>query len=720
LSRPTTSGGRATTAVLLAAALMIPTASPTSAAQRPVPSFASGVGLVRVTVVVRDRSGALVHGLKREDFAVSEDGKPQTIETFDFEDLPTEHAPDAEQVATPPLLRRPAPTGATSVTGAPTGATGARAAAGAATPPKPAPPATATDLGGRRLVVLFFDTNGMEPEQLRRSVTSAQDYVRSRMTASDSVAVVSLGSGLSVLQDFTADRAALARALGRLIGATDAADTSADPGSDVGSDSDAFSPDTSELDLFNIDRRLRAIEDLSKALAGVVQKKSVIYYSGGMSGVGADNQVELRAAIDHAVKANLSVYPVDVRGLEAVVPGGDARQASAAGTGVYSGGALRQQFDQQFASQDTLASLASDTGGRAFFDNNDFAGVYERVVQDSSAYYVLGYASSNAAKDGHFRRVTIKVRQPDLRVEHRSGYYAERDFQHAGREDRERQLEDQLLMELSSTDFPVWVQSAHFRTAADRYYVPVSIAVPGSALPPAPAGDKQRLTLDLAGVVHDEAKRAVARLRDTLSVNRADLRQKNVQYRTGFVLPPGKYSLKVVVREDEGGSFGSFEAELTVPDLRRSPVKVSSVVFGTQLAPAAHGDPPSPLARDGEELLPSVTHVVTSSQPLYFYYEVYEPARDPAGRPRVLTSIAFYRGGVRRYETPQLAVEQLTAGDRKAATVELAVPAASLKPGLYTCQVNVIDDVAGSFAFPRLALLVRPDPPRPAREAPAR
>jgi VWFA-related protein len=692
---------RATTASLLTAALLLPAAPPARATQRSVPSFESGVGLVRVTVVVRDRSGALVRGLKREDFTISEDGKPQAIESFDFEDLPTEHAEETEQAAAPPLLRKPAPPGALGV-------------------PKPTPPAAGTDLGGRRLVVLFFDTNGMEPEQLQRGVASAQDYVRQRMTASDAVAVVALGTSLSILQDFSADRRALERALGRLIGVTDVADTSADSGSDVASDADAFSPDTSELDLFNIDRRLRAIEDLSKALAGVVQKKSVIYFSGGISGVGADNQVELRAAIDRAVKANLSVYPVDVRGLEAVVPGGDARQASAAGSGAYSGAALRQQFDQQIASQDTLASLASDTGGHAFFDDNDFAGVYERVVQDSSAYYVLGYASSNAAKDGRFRRVTIKVGRPDLRVEHRSGYYGERDFQHAGREDRERQLEDQLLTELSSTDFPVWVQSAHFRSAADRYYVAVSVAVPGAALPPAPAVDKQQLSLDLVGVVHDEAKRAVARLRDTLSVNRADVRQRSVQYRTGFTLPPGKYRLKVVVREDEGGSFGSFEAELTVPDLRRSPVKVSSVVFGTQLAPAAHSDPPSPLARDGSELVPSVTHVVASSQPLYFYYEVYDPARDPAGRARVLTSIAFYRGGVRRYETPQLELEPLTAADRKAVPVELAVPAASLKPGLYTCQVNVIDDVAGSFSFPRLALLVRPDAPRPPREAPAR
>jgi VWFA-related protein len=665
---------------LLAAILAVP-ARPTAAQA---PTFEAGVALVRVSVVVRDKSGALVRGLKREDFTITEDDKPQAIEAFEVENLPTERATEPPELAsTPPVLKPASPS----------------------TPPTA--PAAASDLGGRRLVVLLFDTNGMEPEQLERSVASAQAYVDTRMTASDLVAVASVGTGLQIIQDFTSDRGLLKRALDRASGASDAGDTAADPTSDAASDADAFAADTSELDLFNIDRRLRAIEDLSKALAPVVQKKSVIYFSSGVSGMGADNQVELRAAIDRAVKANLSVYPVDARGLEAVVPGGDARQASTSGSDVYSGRAMTRQFDQQLASQDTLASLASDTGGRTFFDTNDFAGVYERVVQDSSAYYVLGFTSTNPAKDGKFRRVKVKVSRPDLRVEHRSGYYADRDFRHAGREDREMQLQDQLLSDLSATDFPVWIQSAHFRTGENRFYVPLSIAVPGSVLPMARSGDQEKTSLDLVGIVRDEAKRAVARIRDTLNVSGADVRKKSVQYRTGFTLPPGKYRLKVVVRENEGGAFGAFETDLVVPDLRKSPVKVSSVVFGTQLAPAVRVDPPSPLARDGSELVPSVTHVVSTTQPIYFYYEVYDPARNPEGDVRVLTNVAFFRGNARRYETPLVELKRLTSADRKAAVFELAVPAASLKPGLYTCQVNVIDDVAGTFAFPRIALLVR-------------
>src|SRR6185436_3904338 len=156
--------------------------------------------------------------------------------------------------------------------------------------------------------------------------------------------------------------------------------------------------------------------------------------------------------------------------------------------------------------------------------------------------------STNAARDGRFRRIKVRVGRSDLRVEHRSGYYAERDFAHARREDREQQLQDQLLSDLSATDFPVWLQTGHFRTGDNRFYVPLSVAVPGSALPPVPPGGQERATIDVIGVVRDEGKRAVARLRDTIHLtgdNAQDVRHKNVQYGTGFTVPPGKYRLKV-------------------------------------------------------------------------------------------------------------------------------------------------------------------------------
>jgi hypothetical protein len=98
-----------------------------------------------------------------------------------------------------------------------------------------------------------------------------------------------------------------------------------------------------------------------------------------------------------------------------------------------------------------------------------------------------------------------------------------------------------------------------------------------------------------------------------------------------------------------------------------------------------------------------VTHVVSAGQHLYFYYEVYEPAQPV----KLMTSIAFFRGKVRAFETPVVETTQLGGSDKKTAVFQFDVPASSLPPGLYTCQINIVDDSAGSFVFPRFQLFVR-------------
>ena len=411
----------------------------------------------------------------------------------------------------------------------------------------------------------------------------------------------------------------------------------------------------------------------------------------------------------------MSIYPVDTRGLTAIVPGGAASQASGrGGSSMFSGRGVSRQFDSQSASQDTLVALASDTGGKAFLDTNDFGGVYTKVIADTSAYYLLGYSSTNPARDGRFRRIRVRLNKPGLKpglkLEHRNGYYATRDFLHSGKEDRERQLQDQLMTDLSSTDLTVWMSTSFFRLSDDRFYVPVSIAVPGSEIPFAQSSTQDRATIDVIGLMRDPQQRPVGRLRDTVKLAvqpSQDVKRKTVQYETGFTLPPGQYRLKVVLRENQSGAIGSYERDVVVPDLRKLPVKLSSVVLGTQTQAVTERNAISPLARNGTMLVPSLTHVVSTGQPLYFYYEVYEPAVVQSGSPRLLTSIAFFRGKVKIYETPLVEVTRLDAPDRKAAIFQYSVPASALKPGYYTCQITVVDDVAGTFAFPRLPLLVR-------------
>ena len=678
----------------------------------------ANVNIVLNNVTVRDKkTGELIKGLKASDFTIVEDKKPQRVSSFDYQNV--------DQAA---VLAEKA-----TVTGKATIAQLLERNLGA----------SAQDLRDHRLIVVFFDLSSMQDEDIDRAVQAGEDYVNKQMQPADLVALVSLGTGLSMDQDFTSDKKALLRGLGKYNG-QDAASAGLTASGSTGStdgtsdDTTSFSADDSEYTSLNTDRQLFAIRTIAKSLERVDQKKSMLYFSGGLSRNGIENQASLRAATNEAAKANMAIYSVDTRGLQAFSPVGDASKGSLRGTSVYSGKASQAQFNANFASQETLGTLSADTGGKAFFDSNDFGPAFQQVQHDSEAYYIVGFKSTNQAHDGSFRHITIKVNRPDVTLQYRPGYYAPADFQHAKTEDRELALSEQLKSDLPATDVSVYLQALYFRLEENKFYVPISIIVPGSQVPFLKNGDKDKATLDIIGNVKNYQGVPVGNVRDTVKLNldaALGVKQKNIQYSTGFDLAPGRYHLKFVVRENQTGNMGSFETDLVVPDLKKSPLKLSSIVLASQRVPNAVKNSPSPLIRDGLEWIPNIPHVFRQDQHLYFLYEIYDPskqkadtsspdpgalkARPPLGGARVLTSIEFMMGGTKVYETPLVEATAINTPTRGAIDFQFDVPLAPLKPGTYVCQINVIDDAGGSFSFPRLALVVTgaaatPAPPPPA------
>ncbi len=678
-----------------AAVLLVPHLHADTGPQQ-APVFRANLSLVSVDVVVRDRDGNIVKGLTEADFTIVEDGRPQQVRTFAYQEIA---AAPAEAVTTSVLA----------------GVEERAVTAGkAAAEPPPAAPMRSEDLAGRRLVILLFDTSSMQPEDVQRSVDAARAFVRDDMSTADLVAVARVSSLLDVLTDFTSDRDIVSAALNQLAysdgtetpppSAQTAATDEQTAAATEDPDADA---DAAELEMFNNDVRLRALRALAESLTPIEQKKAILYFSAGMQRSGQDNQVELRGAINAAVRANVSIYPVDTRGLQAVVPGGDARQASGRGRGMFSGRGMAQQFARLASSQDTLVSLAADTGGRAFTNTNNFGDAFDRLQRDLSAYYLLGYSSTNTSKDGRFRRIQVRVKGDGYRVEARAGYYADRDFAHTSKADRETLLEEQLFADVSATDLPVIASAMYFRMAADKYYVPLAVSVPGSAVPVAEGA--REVTLDILGQIRDERGMPVGRLRQTMKLpagESATLGGKQILYQSGMTLPPGRFSIKAVVRENASGLMGTFEAPVTVPELATRPLKVSSVVLSSQLQ-AVNGRSDNPLIRDGVQIVPNLSHVVGRDQRLYFYYEVYDAGANPQQPVDLRTSLAFYRGAVKVLETPVLSRTTVDVQGRRATVFQLEVAPESFEPGLYTCQVNIIDEAAGQFAFPRLVFYVR-------------
>lgn len=654
--------------------------------------------LVLTNVVARDaRTGEVVHGLKVSDFQVWENGKPQQISTFDFQSV---------DMATP--------LNEATVSGLAAGPSASRSKAVVVASPE--------QLRNHRLIVMFFDLTSMQPEDLARCVDAARDFLRTRMQPADLVALVSLGNTLSVDQDFTADKDALIREVGAYNGTEGQGFAGgATANSNQEEDTTASTPDESEYNDVNTDRELFAIRSVAQSLEKIPEKKSMLYFSGGIQRDGIENQASLRAATNAAVRANLSIYSVDTRGLQAVLPLGDASTGSLRGNAAYNGGALMNNMNSNAATQEVMDTLSRDTGGKAFFDFNDFAPAFAQVQHDTSAYYAIGYRSTDTARDGKYRRLRIRIARPGIKLEYRQGYYAPADFRHSGREDRERELQEQLASDLPATDIAVYMDASYFRLDERRYFVPVSLLVPGSQIPFVKGGDRDKATLDIVGQVIDEVKRPIGEVRQTVKLDldpALQARQKNIEYTTSFNLPPGKYEMKFVVRENQTGRMGSFVAAITLPDMKKSPLKLSSIVLASMRQPSRRNDP---LVHGGQEYVPNISHVFRQNQHMYLLYEIYDPARakpggnEPKGvksgaKPGIdlRSSLELIQGATKVYETPMVRAQSVNVEGRDAVAFELDVPLAGLKPGQYLCQLNVVDDVAGSFAFPRFAVLVRP------------
>jgi len=248
--------------------------------------------LVLVNVVARDKKGNLVTNLKKEDFTLFEDGKKQEISSFDFENV--------DELAA---------AGAAESTVSGTAAQGTLLRGTQKAPPT-------LDARDRRLMLLFFDFSAMDPEQIDRSVDAAKKFVSTKMQPADLMALVSLATNMRVDLDFTDDKTRLLAALSAYTSGQGQGFENGNTGSAEGAaeTSGAFSADDTDFNTFSADRKLLALQSLMQALNKLPQKKSLIYFSNGISQSGVDNQSALRAATAAAVKANVSIYSLDIRG----------------------------------------------------------------------------------------------------------------------------------------------------------------------------------------------------------------------------------------------------------------------------------------------------------------------------------------------------------------------------------------------------------------------
>jgi hypothetical protein len=454
------------------------------------------------------------------------------------------------------------------------------------------------------------------------------------------------------------------------------------------------STEAQTYDLFSNDRRLRALREIAKTLQLVPQKKTLVFFAGSVEG-GVQNEPQLAGTVEAAARSNLSIYGVDARGLVATPALGDASVASAAGRAVLSGQAVVAETGQRFQSQELLRALASGTSGRSFFDNNDLREPLRRMAADSGDYYVLSYRSSNRARDGRFRRIVVRSTRRDIKLEHRAGYYARRDWTAASKEDREQQLEQELIADLPSTDLPVHAWTAYLRVDRERYFVPLVVLVPGNEL--GSSASTERSKLDLVARVRNEQGRDVAEIRDMIAFD-SHIRSKYLQYTSGFTMPPGTYRVRVVVRNNSNGKIGSFETGVLLPPSDAA-FEVSPVLIGRRTP--YEGRNSTPLVSGEQQLVPNPAGVFFPGDDVFLRSEVYRSATDTSG---LVISIRLLQGATLVYDSGPLSATYVA--DTGAVVIERSIPNGQLQAGAYVCQLTVVDESSGLYSLARLPLRI--------------
>lgn len=660
---------------------------------QPTATFRSSTRLVVHAVTVTDARGNVVEGLTANDFVVTENGERQEIAFVEFQRLDdtraTEPAPEPAEVRPPARTSDAAPQAL-----------------------------SAGPFPNRRLLVFYFDLSAMPIFDQLRAVADARKYVDSQLTVSDLVAIMAFQNGaVRIRQDFTNSRAKLTAALDAVIGSDDNGDGLPDtaPGASE------FGQNDAEFRIFNTDRQLAALQTAVALLRGIRDRKTLIFFAGRLRLNGIDNAAQLRATTSAAVAANVTLNPVDTRGLIATAPLGDATQRPDASS-LFTGEMAQSRISAHQRSLDVLFALADDTGGKASIESNDLVRGIGAAASAAGSHYLVGYYSRNIQQDGRFRRVHVTVpSHASAVVSTRAGYFGERTFGKTSAADRERQLEDAMRLELPLTDLPLSLEVNYFQVSQAEYFVPVTVKIPGREIDLGTKGRATQAMLDVIGEVRDAHGITVQNVRDLIKVPLDEqtaqrLASRSVDYQTGFTLLPGSYVLKLLARDARSGRIGTFETKFVVPNLERETTRtpMSSVVLSGQRVPLQNAafrtnrnaatDAADPLILDNQKLVPSVTRVFSRARDLHVLFQAYRRS----GPPRSLAVVvAFYRDG-NLVSTVPLVVGDTNAAPRSTIPVHLAVPLAALTPGAYEVQVSLLDPGANTAAFWRAPILVVP------------
>jgi hypothetical protein len=401
-----------------------------------------------------------------------------------------------------------------------------------------------------------------------------------------------------------------------------------------------------------------------------------------------------RDMIAAATRANVAIYGVDPRGLGASFDSLAEVQSFPDDTSL----GLNQSalFNETRLAQDSLRTMSDETGGFAVVNRNDFATAFQRIVDDNSSYYVMGYYSTNERRDGRFRRIEVRIKnRPGLVVRARKGYAAPRgrapETKAAAKDGPSVELKEALESPLPLPELPLAVTAAVFKGAAAKGSVVISTFIHGRSLPLTEEQGMFKNDLEILGIATDDKGKSFNTDRNTVTLNmKPDT--ANRMRATGFRviqsldLQPGKYLLRVAVREGNTRKAGMVTYDLEVPDFTKAPLTMS----GVALTSALSGTAPTIRPKDPlEKLLPgplTTYREFPQIDEIALFTEIYDNVKQ-AHKTEIVATVKA-EGGQSVFETREEHDSSELAGAAGGFGFQTRIPLKDLAPGLYVLRIE--------------------------------
>ena len=640
-------------AVIVAAGVCI-RARPAAWGQQPPPvTFKVEVNYVEIDAAVVDGQGKFVGDLTKNDFQVFEEGTPQTITAFSRVDVPITR-PDL------PLFKRAAI--------------------------EPDVVSNLEPFNGR-VFLLVLDDLQTDFTRTARARAAAIQFIRRYVGANDMVAVVTTGGRTSAAQEFTSSQSRLIAAVNRFMGQKV-------PGRDI---------NDQELS-FTARNTYAALQGFAEHMGGFRGRRKAIVWIGEGVDYNIDNpftspsadvvRSEMQEAIAAATRSNVAFYGIDPRGLGAGLDEGLMGAAPIAEEGT----SMTASLDQVRRAHNSLRTVSEETGGFAVVNRNDINTAFERIIQDNSSYYVIGYYASNQKRDGKFRRLQIKVTRPGLTVRARKGYTAPKgrtSAAAAGAADAQEmtpEIRDALGSPIPSSGLGLTMFAAPFIGAAPKASLAFVIELAPGALTFKEKDGVFSEDVEIHVVAMDEKGKMQGGGRDSAPLrltkrNYDSVTARGLRFTRRFDVPPGRYQIRVAVREANGGALGSLAHDVDVPDFSKGLLTMSGIAISSAYASRVATANPDPGFKDVLPSPPTAVRDFPRGDELALFVEVYDNQGKTPHRVAIKTTIAADDGRLAFSASDERRSEELQ-GARGGYGYVLKVPLAGFAPGRYVLRVE--------------------------------